>query len=95
MKQPQSKKVVLDWIFNNGNSWFRPRKAINEIKLNSSLTYKTLKTFHKKKILIKSVTIIGKQNRIKYKLNNEFITNLLYDIIDSLELMLDKVDPHV
>ena len=95
MTQPESKKLVLDWVFINGQIWFKPRKVVNEIHLNRSLIYSILKTFHNKKILEKTNIMNGRQNTIKYKLDRKFIANLLYMSIDSLELILDVVDPYV
>ena len=95
MNKPESTAKVLDWILEHGRVWFKPRKAVDEIYLNRSLVYMTLKQFCKKQLLIKSVQKVGKQNRIEYKLNEKYLKEILLEIIDSLELILDVVDPYV
>ena len=96
MNKPESKQKVLDWILEHGREWFKPRKAVDGIYLNRSLVYSILKTLHTKQILMKSVTIErGKQRAIKYKLNNRGITKLLEEILESLEIMHDVVNPYV
>ena len=91
MTQPESKKLVLDWIFNNGHIWFKPRKVVNEIHLNRSLIYSILKTFHNYKILEKVNTMNGRQNTIKYRLDRKYIAYLLYMSIESLVPLFEKV----
>ena len=96
MSKPESKQKVLDWILQNDIEWFKPREAVDGIYLNRSLVYSILKTFHKRQILMKSVTIQqGKQKSIKYKLDTKYVTKQLEQILDSLEIMHDVLNPYV
>ena len=95
MNKPESKQKVLDWILEHGREWFKPRNAVDGIYLNRSLIYSTLRTFHNENILIKYVTQNGKQNNIKYKLNIHAVTNILEEILESLEIMHDEINPYV
>lgn len=95
MNKPESKQKVLDWILEHGIEWFKPRNAVDGVYLNRSLIYSILRTFHNEKILTKSVIQYGKQTTIKYKLDTKVVTNKLEEILESLEIMHDVVNPYV